>query len=1243
MPDTRGFEVVAEVSVEVLREFLKSAWENGGTDAQGAIPHEIPIETGTAFVGYTVDHGQVQIPQEGLSLDMAPGINGVTVGLSTAIQVAMDPDTIPLPSLALFDMTADISVSAPIGIISGTDYNIGVIFEGMPRNDVAVTLTSGDPVGPITTQMISEYIHALWEDETIPHTESRPGASLGIFTADAFVEVFDDPSDTTHQITITQPASDQVKISIPIHLRLSNITASAGPAPISPMGVLARIAITVPLTIDAGIISTELSAATIQIEKFDGTPCVAGDPCADPSTDLCLTGAPDDSESLNYHLNKSGACIFGIDLEGLLISEIISIGQDLMSPIIDFNEPVPGVSDIETFIGDHVHAELLNRAYMGAWTPETPEGSNVEIVDVQPKVLADALAIAINSGDGADANALTDFIPPAQDFAITLDGEFVLQTIRDIINTSEEEGGFGGIPRDFPDIEGYRCRVTSLNPSLRDGAIRFSGEVTIYDVFCKADADCSFWADVGLRWTDPDAEGRQTLEPYLIDSDVDLPWWAWLIAILSFLFGIIIGIVWIVLTAVIDNIAEKVGGAVMEDEVSGHLQALGAWPQELQGIGTVTSTFREEVVIDSQSVMFSGSILISATYYMTSISPAMAGGPHIGIAGSPFHFYGGIAHPQIRYEWDFGDGNTAIGNEVMHTYEDDGLYVLRLTTIVDEPGGATTHHSVWVKMMNAAPVVNAGSDKTIDEGELITYTGTFTDQEWLDTHEATWDFGDDSMPVDASVSETNNPPQASGSATADHAFGDNGVYNATLTVRDKDGGIGKDNLQITVLNVPPKVDAGPDRYAYKDFPIRLIARFTDPGWLDTHVGNWQLGDCSPEQMAVIHEQHQPPQGEGESTVSHVYSKCGDFQVIATVIDDDGGVGQDDFILHVVHLINPNFEEGFHHTAFGVTANGWIPYSLPVKDITGKPVAPAAATPFCSEEFMVNEGQRSQKVMGNGPLRAGIYQHLGTNPCWHYEIQAFYHLIAGIGSCARLGIDPFGGSDPDSDQIVWVHDGPAQEWKNLTSRIEALGNSITIFIEILSGPGLSQIDELPSAAAMTTNRVRSMTTNNLRTMVMGYFDRVSLVPYQVICPQTNCVPICIDFNDMQPNASFTEPFEHHQIKFIPLGEKVRTVTFGEPSGQIKLGFESKGVRMEFPEPVDEVKITVNNYSGRQLYFKIYNEDELIDSFSEIVYNEVREFEIREPEITAISVSGGKNESAIVQICLCLPDLSGENKK
>ncbi|NIR26624.1 MAG: hypothetical protein GWN77_06620, partial [Gammaproteobacteria bacterium] len=172
---------------------------------------------GVTFGPYRVEHGQVQIPREGLSLDMAPSANGVEVGLGTNIQVALDPDTIPVDSLSFLEMSADISITAPFGIVPGTDINMGIIFEGLPRNNVVVSITSGDPIGPITDTLIAEYIHNLYQEnaEVFPHTITLTGQSSLGHTFDVFVEFYDDPSDPARQISVQRPDPDHVSVTIP--------------------------------------------------------------------------------------------------------------------------------------------------------------------------------------------------------------------------------------------------------------------------------------------------------------------------------------------------------------------------------------------------------------------------------------------------------------------------------------------------------------------------------------------------------------------------------------------------------------------------------------------------------------------------------------------------------------------------------------------------------------------------------------------------------------------------------------------------------------------------------------------------------------------------------------------------------------------------------------------------------------------------------------------------------------------
>ncbi|NIR26623.1 MAG: PKD domain-containing protein, partial [Gammaproteobacteria bacterium] len=779
----------------------------------------------------------------------------------------------------------------------------------------------------------------------------------------------------------------------------------------------------------------------------------------DPATTvevLDLAPAPG-TEGTNYSLNKTGASAMGIDLDLMFKEAISATGRDMVQGMGDIIVECPTLTDIETFIGDRVHQEVVARSFMGVWTPETPEGSPVTINDLRPKALADALAIGINAGAGADENLLERFISPDQAMGIALDGAFVIETIGDIINRPESEGGFGGIPRDFSNIEGHDARLNTLNWELRNGAIHFSGDVTVFDVFCGADADCTFWADIGLRWLPPDASGRQTLEPFMIDHDVDLPWWAWLLAVLGFIFGLILGVIAIVITVVVENIAERVGGAVMEDEVSGQLQTIGAWPQQLQGIGTVETTFQEDVLIEPSGLMFAvnytGSITVTATYALTLVFPAQAGGPYSGPAGMPIDFFA-VPNPKATHQWDFGDGHTATGNHVSHTYEDDGLYIARLTTTVLETGGATTHHSVAVRMQNVPPVVDAGPDIVVDEGQEFSLRGSFSDQEWKDTHEAVWIFGDDTLPETGIVTENNDPPRAEGVVTGSHAYCDSGEFSVTLRVRDDDGGVSEDTLKVTVRNVAPTVEAGDYVFAYPCTPITLVAHFTDPGWCDTHTAVWDFGDCTPPMPATVREVNEPPEAYGIAAATHTYNSCGTYLAKCTVTDDDGGTTEDTVVVHAIHVLNRDFEGGFRNRLAGTVANAWEPY-IANEGVAGaiaasdQPSGKAGISFFKAEEFVVHSGQRSQCITGAGNFRAGIYQKVGANPDWDYQVSVWYHLDERAGGACRLGIDPTGGNDPASADIEWTKGNKHRNWAQLVRRVTAEGHNITIFLEAVS--------------------------------------------------------------------------------------------------------------------------------------------------------------------------------------------------
>ncbi|MEQ3657042.1 MAG: hypothetical protein ABNH00_14335, partial [Dokdonia sp.] len=96
MPNTQGFEIVSEVTVNVLREILHAAWKSGDDlSGEGVIPEKLEIPPGTALGPYQLKEGTVQIPKETLGLDMETSINGVNIKLGTIVHVEVDNPPIP--------------------------------------------------------------------------------------------------------------------------------------------------------------------------------------------------------------------------------------------------------------------------------------------------------------------------------------------------------------------------------------------------------------------------------------------------------------------------------------------------------------------------------------------------------------------------------------------------------------------------------------------------------------------------------------------------------------------------------------------------------------------------------------------------------------------------------------------------------------------------------------------------------------------------------------------------------------------------------------------------------------------------------------------------------------------------------------------------------------------------------------------------------------------------------------------
>ena len=195
-------------------------------------------------------------------------------------------------------------------------------------------------------------------------------------------------------------------------------------------------------------------------------------------------------------------------------------------------------------------------------------------------------------------------------------------------------------------------------------------------------------------------------------------------------------------------------------------------------------------------------------------------------------------------------------------------------TVTDASGQAdqcSVNITVRSQPVNRAPVVNAGPDQSVSEGDTVTLAGSASDPE---NHAVSY-----SWQVVSGTGPAITLSDAT-SATPSFATSDDGVYTLRLTVTDSQGASASDTVVVTVGNVSPTVSATGGSID-EGQTFSSTGSLVDPG-ADTWTATVDYGDGSGVQQLPLN---------GKSFVlAHTYTAVGTYSVSIAVMDDDGAIG-----------------------------------------------------------------------------------------------------------------------------------------------------------------------------------------------------------------------------------------------------------------------------------------------------------------------------------------------------------------
>jgi len=214
----------------------------------------------------------------------------------------------------------------------------------------------------------------------------------------------------------------------------------------------------------------------------------------------------------------------------------------------------------------------------------------------------------------------------------------------------------------------------------------------------------------------------------------------------------------------------------------------------------------------------------------------------------------------IRYEWEFGNGKSAVGETVRIAYFKPGSFTVTLTvTDNSKQPNARSRDTLRVTVTdqpNASPIAAVEPDRPSAIDEIVQFTGGSSSDENGNIIAYEWDLGDGTRLKGREIA---------------HAYRKSGTYIARLRITD-DSGLANNSAvaeRTITVNEPPVADAGPNQHV-----TASVVNFDASASVDLDGKiirySWNFGDGKT--------------GEGRF-ISHTYREPGTF-VAKLEIEDD---------------------------------------------------------------------------------------------------------------------------------------------------------------------------------------------------------------------------------------------------------------------------------------------------------------------------------------------------------------------